>query len=141
MLICLDKSPSTHVVLNAARDLISKTSNNADIYVLHMIGETLANSIDEADIELKSALRARSREIERMAENTFLKTITYLEEYGLPNEKITELLKKSDYDLLIVGSHGRTRLKNTLFGSYATTVLSDSPKPVTIARVSLNEKK
>jgi universal stress protein A len=56
-------------------------------------------------------------------------------EDGEPAPLIVEHVKRGDYDLLVIGTHGRTGLKHFLLGSVAEKVVRMCPKPVMIVRL------
>lgn len=49
---------------------------------------------------------------------------------GSPAEKILELAKRENIDLIIMGAHGRKGLERTLFGSVADKVVTGALCPV-----------
>ena len=51
---------------------------------------------------------------------------------GDPGEKIVQTVEKEKIDLVIMGTHGRKRLENTLFGRVAKYVVMHSAAPVLI---------
>ena len=53
---------------------------------------------------------------------------------GLPVNRILEVAKKREPDLIVMGSHGRTGLKGILLGSKALKVAQLSPVSVTIVK-------
>lgn len=53
---------------------------------------------------------------------------------GKPAREIVEYLETHDVDIVIMGSHGRSRVSRLVLGSVAETVLRRSPVPVTIVR-------
>ncbi|MBW8310900.1 MAG: universal stress protein [Rhizobium sp.] len=53
---------------------------------------------------------------------------------GDPAESITRAAKAGKFDLVIMGSHGRTALSSVLLGSVANKVLSQSTVPVLVVR-------
>lgn len=132
LLICLDRSNATEKVLRAAKAKIVSEKEPLYVRIVHIIDETLANSIDGADNYLKTVLKNRSQEIKRMSESNLQMEINYEEERGVPKEKILEILAKDNYDLVMVGSHGRSELKHSLMGSFAEITLKHSHKPVII---------
>lgn len=48
--------------------------------------------------------------------------------------KIVQLAQKGRYDLIIMGSHGRSALKSLFLGSVTVKVLSNSQVPVLVVR-------
>lgn len=132
LLICLDKSPSTEKVLLASKNLAHRYGQTIQIKIVHIIDETIARIIEGPNNELEVALRKRSAEIRFMALNILQMKIEYIEKYGNPKITIAELLGRVEYDMVIVGSHGRTRLKHTLIGSFSEVVLKSSREPVIV---------
>ncbi len=49
---------------------------------------------------------------------------------GSPAEKILELAKQENIDLIIMGAHGRKGLERVFFGSVADKVVTGAPCPV-----------
>jgi nucleotide-binding universal stress UspA family protein len=59
---------------------------------------------------------------------------SYVSKTGHPPEVIAKMAKKSDCDLIIMGSHGHGNLMNLVTGSVATQVLARSTIPVLLVR-------
>lgn len=53
---------------------------------------------------------------------------------GEPYQIITDLAKKEEANIIIMGSHGRTGLKRLLMGSVAEKVIGHAPCPVLVVR-------
>ncbi len=51
-------------------------------------------------------------------------------EYGLPEKTIVEKVKDGQYDLVVMGTHGRRGLSRLIFGSVAAKTLREAPCPV-----------
>ena len=61
--------------------------------------------------------------------------VATLVETGSPGANALEILDKDpSYDLVVVGSHGRTGLKRVLLGSVAEKIVRHAPCPVLVAR-------
>jgi nucleotide-binding universal stress UspA family protein len=132
LLICLDKSASTEKVLLASKNLAHRYGQTSQIKIVHIIDETIARIIEGPNNELEVALRKRSTEIRLLSHDILQMKIEYIEKYGNPKTTIVELLNGMEYDMVIVGSHGRTRLKHVLVGSFSEIVLKISCKPVMV---------
>jgi nucleotide-binding universal stress UspA family protein len=55
--------------------------------------------------------------------------------YGLPEVEITELAKKENYDVIVMGTHGHGFLFSPLIGSIAKKVVKLSKVPVLVVRL------
>lgn len=53
---------------------------------------------------------------------------------GRPADRVIELAKQEKIDLIIMGTHGRTGLERTIFGSVADKVVKNAPCPVLTIR-------
>ena len=58
----------------------------------------------------------------------------FVTKIGPAAETISEVAKKGDYDLLVLGSHGHGTLANLVMGSVATKVLANCSTPVLLIR-------
>jgi nucleotide-binding universal stress UspA family protein len=58
----------------------------------------------------------------------------FVTKVGAAAEAISELARKGDYDLLVLGSHGHGTLSNLVMGSVATKVLANCHTPVLLIR-------
>jgi nucleotide-binding universal stress UspA family protein len=54
--------------------------------------------------------------------------------WGHPATEICQFAEAQDVDLIVIGSHGRSGLKEALLGSVSHTVANRAPCPVTIVR-------
>jgi nucleotide-binding universal stress UspA family protein len=74
--------------------------------------------------EFAARARARGAEISNV-----------LVEEGYPAQRIVERADEGNYDLLVIGTHGRTGVSRALLGSTAERVVRHSRKPVLTIRV------
>ncbi|MEJ2201023.1 MAG: universal stress protein [Desulfuromonadaceae bacterium] len=124
----------------------------ASIYLLHILPEldaSLINYIASAmgeerllqhELEHKSAIRKEisqrlrlfaQDELEDHAED--LERIAAIEvQQGNPVSQILATAERLDVDLIIIGSHGKGRLKYTFLGSVAEKLLRQSPRPMLV---------
>lgn len=61
-------------------------------------------------------------------------------ELGPPADTITEFARKRDYDLIVIGTHGRTGLSRALIGSVAERVVRHASCPVLAVRAVQNAR-
>ena len=112
---------------------------NADITVFHVVGEpspflaeaaglALADDIEEAAKERASDVFERAREIAQ-AHDVEIKTQFSL---GQPAKAIVR--QAENYDVVVMGSHGRDLQSRILMGNIAEKVSRRCPVPVTVVR-------
>jgi nucleotide-binding universal stress UspA family protein len=82
--------------------------------------------------EIKDAVDAFCQDA--LAEDQHKPSVSYdiVVESGDPVERITEKASTGNYDLIVMGNHGRRGLKETLMGSTAWRVLHQSSVPVLV---------
>ncbi len=82
--------------------------------------EEMAHHVADAEV---SAVR-------RNLEQEGVESVTARIEVGEPAEQILRVAGEGGYDLVVMGTHGRTRLSQLLLGSVASAVVRRSPCPV-----------
>ena len=97
-------------------------SNFATFYVPH-------GNIKSFQDEVKAAAEKRMAAAAKEHFQNFpkLKTVVLV---GSPAEKILELARQENIDLIIMGAHGRKGLERAFFGSVADKVVTGAPCPV-----------
>jgi nucleotide-binding universal stress UspA family protein len=111
---------------------------NGEITLIHVYSEvwpngTLATSIEQcieaarkagADILADGKKKARA---ERVQVETLLKE-------GHPVEEILQTAKKGDFDLIVIGARGISRIRGILIGSVSDGVTRHAPCPVLVVK-------
>jgi nucleotide-binding universal stress UspA family protein len=88
-------------------------------------------ALEAAEHEREAALRAASERLgDRLSQRT---------EAGDPLRKILEVAEEGDYDLVVMGTHGRVGRLHMLLGSVAEGVVRNAPCPVLTARAAGGE--
>ena len=112
---------------------------DAEITVLHVVGEptfllgeatrlALADDLEGAAKEQATEVFARAQELANEHER-HLST-----DYALGHPARAIVAHAEDYDLVVIGSHGRDLRSHLLLGDIAQKVSRRSPVPVTIVR-------
>ena len=130
-----------------------KTLGGEEVILLHVIDERdikkkdilslllgvagLNKSVEEFESELKEKLVKKAKNkmenIKKELEDIGFK-VRDMVVIGIPHEEIVEIAKNCDVDIIIMGSHGITNLKEILLGSVTENVIKKSNKPVLIIR-------
>lgn len=134
-LLCpIDFSDVSEVAMDMAA-----TMRAASITLLHTVEVTMPYGADAVPaLYVRDVEERGEEELERQA--TMLRRLaevpvdTVLRE-GRAQYEIVDMLEKDlSYDLVVLGSHGRTGLKRALIGSVAEAVVRHAPCPVLVAR-------
>jgi len=97
------------------------------ISVVEMHPETIELA-PAAEKEARETLEKVKSRIEE--ENIVAESIIRVD--GKPHKPIVQEAKEREVDLIVMGTHGKTRLLNTLMGSVAQKVIGTAPCPVMV---------
>jgi universal stress protein A len=97
---------------------------SSEIYVSN-VPELMENLIADADRRL-ATLKASAAALGLTAETTVIR--------GRPAHAIVEHAKNGGFDLIVIGTHGRTGVSHVVMGSVAERVLRKAPCPVLTVR-------
>jgi nucleotide-binding universal stress UspA family protein len=129
---------SDHAVKSAS---IMAKHLNAKLYILHVIHdesklstyisskvyESIRKRIDEETESLFEKMDARIPEVRDVDYKKILRR-------GIPSEECLIEVGKGTYDLIVIGSHGRSGLKKFVMGSTAEKILKKSPISVHVTK-------
>ncbi len=138
ILVPVDFSEYSEYALQAAAKIAKQ--QNADILVLHMLGlseavltKNEAQEVEEAMYYMKLA----EKRFETFLDKAYLKGINVTEtvqNYKVFSE-INEVAKENDVDLIVMGSHGTSGLREEVFiGSNTEKVVRSSDIPVLVVK-------
>jgi nucleotide-binding universal stress UspA family protein len=134
LLVPIDGSPPSIAALEHAVGLAEEGDATIDALYVDAPDEFEVGSSapetprgrDEAEHEMSAALeRARTRLGER---------VSRLDVAGDPLLKIIEVAGEGDYDLIVVGTHGRIGRLHSILGSVAEGIVRSAPCPVLTVR-------
>ncbi|MBL85078.1 MAG: universal stress protein UspA [Winogradskyella sp.] len=138
ILVPTDFSEQATNALEVAAMLAKK--HDADIYLLHMM-EIPMQHIDpgavKSDIpETLFFMKLAHKKFEDLMESDFLEGITVHEtvKADITFNEIKDACKEFDIDLIVMGSHGATGLKEMFIGSNAEKVVRSSDVPVLVIK-------
>lgn len=114
---------------NATLCLVSITpdmSSFASFYAPHTnIKGFQQEVLQGAETKMKELVGTRFKDVAKLESRVLI---------GKPAEMIIELAHKEKADMIIMGTHGRTGLEKTIFGSVAEKVVKSAPCPVLTIR-------
>ena len=120
--------------------VIDELSGTGKSLLLDYLGEEKWKALHEhKKTEYQKTIQKRLREFcdeiqEELKECRFAFSRTVIRE-GNPAEEILAELASGDYDMVVMGTHGRGVVSNALMGNTARRVVRRSMKPVTVVRL------
>jgi len=97
-------------------------------YISSKVYESIRKRIDEETEELFEKMDERIPEIVGVDYKKILRR-------GVPSEECLLEVDKGNYDLVVIGSHGRSGLKKFVMGSTAEKILKRSPISVHVTKI------
>lgn len=147
ILVPVDFAPHSGEAVRVACDVASRYS--ASITLAH-VHEPVDYALPEGYVlytpeqlsritaELETRLRATQRDVESLGISRVDRRLLQ----GAAAVELVELARTEGFDLIVMGTHGRTGLKHVLMGSVAERVLRTAPCPVLTVKVAeAREKK
>lgn len=136
ILVAVDESESSHRAVTAATDLALQF--HASVCLLHaypQIADYLGSPIYEQLVQVQTLegdqfLQTLRMEIDQATNHTVPVETQLLE--GAPTEAILKVAEAEDFDLIVVGSHGKGPFANLLLGSVSQTLTRKAPCPVMV---------
>lgn len=118
-----------------------KEAGAEEVVVLHIVdmrhftGPDIGSALDLAMFEEAMENRA-TREIEALADELtkcgfIVKTRI---EHGIPFREVLRIEEEEDVSITVIGSHGKSNLKEMLLGSVSETVIRKAKKPVIVVK-------
>jgi nucleotide-binding universal stress UspA family protein len=115
--------------------------SRAELFLVHVLAARPSPTIDpllappprapsRADPD-QGRLKAWTEEGERLASGA---VVTCVELSGAPAEEIVRLTQEFGFDLLVMGTHGRSGVRHLALGSVAEAVIRAAPCPVLVIR-------
>lgn len=120
--------------------VLEETSPQRDSYVVNVLGEEkwekLRKSNEQQAIErIKSRLQKFCEEASSELPTCPFITESVLVKIGHPVEEIVQMAEAADFDLVVMGAHGRGLLEDAMIGSTSRRVLRRCKKPVLVIRL------
>ena len=117
-------------LLNAELEIAHVLFDEANIvsfYLPQMTMQNISHEFEDGAMKQFEEFTANSPELEGV---TFTKKLLK----GTPYNEIVKEAAEGNFDMIIIGTHGRTGLEHVLFGSTAEKVVRKAPCPVLTVR-------
>jgi len=140
ILFCTDFSENSEPARELAVDYAK--SFGAQLIIVHVVdtGAFEAYAFAEGDVGFSqivaSAQEVAASRLEAMGNECgqLVKEVKTLCKVGLPSKEILALAREEPVDLIVLGTHGRSSLKELVMGSVARKVLRTTNLPALIVR-------
>ncbi len=121
ILVAVDLSSATQTIIN----FLPKIANWGKITLYHAIVVDFVIDPKEKEAYINQVMKEMPdfKGAEKVVEVSFSPTLDYA-------GAIVDYAERNHYDLLVIGSHGRTGIQKVIFGSVAEGVISRSHMPV-----------
>ncbi|MBC7523303.1 MAG: Nramp family divalent metal transporter [Flavobacterium sp.] len=112
--ISVDFSDADQIAINSAFELGGKDANYTLIHIVETIGAIFyGKNIDDHETTLDEKLLEQYKEI--LSKKGFKVSIKL--GFGKPNKAIPDIINEANFDILVMGTHGHSGLKDLLFGT------------------------
>lgn len=136
ILVAVDFSPPSRKAMRTAAGLVAETDASltiAHFWQVPVLGAELPlpmQTLEEIRDQLEQRLAAWQAEAAKLAN----KPVASVFELGVPWDELVRLLRRDNYDLVVLGTHGRTGLEHVLLGSVAEKVVRHAPCAALVVR-------
>jgi universal stress protein A len=136
ILVAVDFSPPSHEAMRKAAALAAESRGEltvAHFWQVPLLGAELpvpTQYIEEVRADAEQTLAAWVAEASTLAD----KPVKRVFQIGVPWDEVVKLTRGGEYDLVVVGTHGRTGLKHVLLGSVAEKIVRHAACAVLVAR-------
>ena len=136
ILVAVDFSPPSHEAMRTAAELAAESGAQVTLayfWQVPLLGAELplpAQYIDEIRIYGEQELATWTAEAQKLVGRPVASVLGM----GTAWDEIVKLIKRDSYDLVVLGTHGRTGLKHVLLGSVAEKVVRHAPCAALVVR-------
>ena len=133
ILVPLDGSKLAEAILPEVEELAALLK--ARLHLVMVSRVNVLPGLDPTDAQVRVIHRAQEY-LEKLEEQLSVRNIDMEPHapYGDPAEKILEICRRHDIDLIAMSTHGRSGIGRWLLGSIADKVVRHSEKPVLLLR-------
>ena len=134
ILVPTDFSPDSDKALKQALDIAKQ--NNAKVFLLHVIGKHIQQSVDVYSIDYRvvqdmekqiknSAIEKMEKQLARFPQTKEIEIASNIRN-GVSYEEILKEQEEKNIDLIVLASLGRTGLSKYLLGNVARIILKEA---------------
>jgi nucleotide-binding universal stress UspA family protein len=131
ILIAIDRSAMAEEALKRAISIAKK--KDARLIVMHVIESSFIESPFVQSIDKDKLKREITEQIDQLNKQANIEYILFVES-GSASGTIIDMVQKSEVDLLVVGSHGKSDVESGHFGSTTLKIIQNTHIPVLIVK-------
>lgn len=147
ILVPIDFSECSRVAVRQAIDLAEKYGAALELFHAYeppyYVGDVLIQIPDKPALSVHDYIRESAQKLldEMLSGIEGLDKVPHASDLvaGVPADAILEKCQSVEYDLIVMGTHGRRGLSHLLMGSVAERVIRQAPCPVLVLRDSYPE--
>ncbi len=129
--ISIDFSKADQIAINSAFELGGKEANYTLIHVVETVGAIMyGENTNDHETSIDQKLLLEYQEI--LTSKGFKVDIKL--GFGKPNKAIPNIVNEGDFDILVMGTHGHTGLKDLLFGTTVDKLRHEISIPLFIVK-------
>ncbi len=145
ILVPVDFSPDASSAVEYATFLANSFQATITLHHVYQVPPMLNPIVPGADnrVDLEAARVAAERELERLRAEVQPRStgaVRALAEPGVAADAILDRARAGGFDVIVMGTHGRTGLSRMLMGSVAEAVVRRADRPVVIVHIPSVEK-
>lgn len=142
IIVPIDFSEHSEYALKAAAKLATK--NHAEIYALHMLelsDAILTSTPESVHPEALFFLKMAEKKFNTFLDKAYLKDVKVIPvvKHLKVFSEVNDVAKKHEADLIVMGSHGASGVKELLVGSNTERVVRNANIPVLVVKNDLNK--
>ena len=135
ILLATDGSEYSRKATAKALDLVQSSGGTLKVVSVLEISPHIYAVAPEFTEEKIKLPKQYVKEVKDLAASRGILAEDFVREAEFPDQVIIELAQKTDIDLIVMGSHGRTGLKRLLMGSVTERVIGHAPCPVLVVKL------
>jgi nucleotide-binding universal stress UspA family protein len=135
ILVATDGSEYSRKAVDKALDVVQNSGGSLTVVAVLEISPHIYAVAPEVAEEKIKLPQKYVEEVKELAASRGLLAEGFVRESESADEVITDIARKQNIDLIVVGSHGRTGLKRLLMGSVTESVIAHAPCPVLVVKL------
>ncbi len=145
ILVAVDFSPGSRSAVEYAAMLARALHSTITLFHVYQMPDSMSAIVPGADVaaDAEKDRRLAQEGLEKLRaevqQQPGVVDIRVLVEHGSPAREVIELSRRGGFDIVVMGTHGRTGLRHVLMGSVAEAVVRHALCPVLTIHLPLQD--